>query len=80
MLLAEFVFKDFITAFSFMTKVATEAEKRQHHPDWSNVYNRVKIGLSTHEAGGVTIKDIEIAKHISQLADSYRAVTRLEPE
>ncbi len=66
-LVAEFKFKDFFTAFSFMIKVATEAEKVQHHPDWSNVYNRVSVKLSTHEAGGVTQKDFDLATEISQL-------------
>ncbi len=64
---ADFKFKDFFTAFSFMIKVATAAEKAQHHPDWSNVYNRVSIKLSTHEAGGVTDKDVALAKTISDL-------------
>jgi len=67
-LFREFKFKDFFTAFSFMITVATEAEKLQHHPDWSNVYNQVSIKLSTHEAGGVTEKDFQLAMIISRLA------------
>lgn len=61
----ELTFSDFITAFSFMTKVAMLAEKANHHPEWSNVYNRVTIDLVTHEAGGITQKDFDLAKAIS---------------
>ena len=57
-------FDDFISAFSFMTIVAMFAEKANHHPDWNNVYNQVNIRLSTHEAGGVTDKDFDLAKAI----------------
>ena len=64
----EFKFKDFAEAFAFMTRVAALAEKANHHPDWSNVYNRVTIRLSTHEAGGVTGKDLELAQQIN---DTY---------
>lgn len=60
----EFKFKDFISAFAFMSKVAILAEKENHHPEWCNVYNRVSINLVTHEAGGITIKDIDLAKAI----------------
>lgn len=67
---AKFKFKDFFEAFSFMITVATEAEKAQHHPDWSNVYNQVIIKLSTHEAGGVTSRDVQLAAVISRLAHS----------
>ena len=59
-----FKFADFGAAFGFMTRVALEAEKADHHPDWSNVWNRVDILLSTHSAGGVTEKDIALAKRI----------------
>jgi len=55
-------FPDFKTAFSAMTRLAFEAERHQHHPDWSNVYNTVNISLSTHDAGGVTEKDFKLAK------------------
>jgi 4a-hydroxytetrahydrobiopterin dehydratase len=58
----EFVFKDFNAAFAFMTQVALAAEKRDHHPEWSNVYNKVRITLSTHDAGGVTDKDLDLAR------------------
>ena len=59
-----FKFADFNAAFGFMTRVALAAEKADHHPDWSNVWNRVDILLSTHSAGGVTGKDIALAKAI----------------
>lgn len=61
-----FKFKDFIQAFSFMTRVALEAEKRNHHPDWFNVYNEVRIRLSSHDAGGVTDRDFELAEAIEK--------------
>jgi 4a-hydroxytetrahydrobiopterin dehydratase len=57
-----FRFADFGQAFAFMTQVALAAEKRDHHPEWSNVYNRVEIALTTHDAGGLTDKDIELAR------------------
>lgn len=63
----DFRFKDFSEAFGFMSRVALLAEKAGHHPDWSNSYNRVAIGLSTHDAGGVTQKDIELAAAIEAL-------------
>jgi 4a-hydroxytetrahydrobiopterin dehydratase len=63
-----FVFKNFIEAFAFMTKVAFLAEKMNHHPNWSNVYNRVEICLTTHDAGNtVTDKDHALAKAIDKL-------------
>jgi len=58
----EFRFSGFVQAFSFMTAVALHAEKLDHHPDWSNVYNRVHIRLSTHDAGGVTEFDLALAE------------------
>jgi 4a-hydroxytetrahydrobiopterin dehydratase len=57
----EFVFADFTQAFAFMTQVALAAEKRNHHPEWSNVYNTVSVTLTTHDAGGLTEKDIDLA-------------------
>jgi 4a-hydroxytetrahydrobiopterin dehydratase len=57
-----FVFADFAQAFAFMTQVALAAEKRDHHPEWSNVYNRVEVVLTTHDAGGLTDKDIDLAR------------------
>ena len=59
-------FSDFVDAFSFMTRVAMEAEKMNHHPEWSNVYHKVTIRLSTHEAGGVTDKDFQLAATIDK--------------
>ncbi|HEV2818760.1 MAG TPA: 4a-hydroxytetrahydrobiopterin dehydratase [Allosphingosinicella sp.] len=59
-----FKFADFGAAFAFMVRVALEAEKADHHPDWSNVWNRVDILLSTHSEGGVTAKDIALAGRI----------------
>ena len=64
----KFEFRNFSEAFAFMTRVALEAEKMDHHPDWSNVYNRVEISLSTHSAGDiVTEKDRKLAKKIDGL-------------
>ncbi|MDD2704211.1 MAG: 4a-hydroxytetrahydrobiopterin dehydratase [Acidocella sp.] len=60
-----FVFHSFAEAFAFMTRVAMLAEKADHHPDWWNCYNKVEISLSTHAAGGVTEKDLALAKAIS---------------
>lgn len=63
-----FQFEDFNSAFGFMTRVALLAERMDHHPDWTNVYNRVHIRLSTHSAGSiVTDRDIQMALHINQL-------------
>ena len=67
-LVKNFEFKNFIDAFSFMTKVAIVAEKENHHPWWSNVYNKVEIRLTTHDAGNIiTLKDRELAKKIDKL-------------
>lgn len=63
-----FRFADFNAAFAFMTRVALMAEKLDHHPEWSNVYNRVEITLSTHDAGGLTARDIALAKFIDAAA------------
>jgi 4a-hydroxytetrahydrobiopterin dehydratase len=63
-----FKFADFNEAFGFMTQVALVAEKADHHPEWSNVYNRVEIKLTTHDAGGLTAKDFELAKAINRAA------------
>jgi 4a-hydroxytetrahydrobiopterin dehydratase len=62
-----YAFKNFVEAFAFMTQVAFYAEKMNHHPDWKNVYNRVDIRLNTHDAGGVTEKDFELASKIDNL-------------
>lgn len=62
-----FEFEDFKEAFSAMTRIAFEAEKMGHHPEWTNVYNTLEIFLSTHDADGVTEKDFELAKIIDEL-------------
>ena len=65
-----FTFKDFVEAFAFMTKVAITAEKMDHHPTWTNTYNRVSFELSTHDAGDiVTDKDRKLAEEIDKLAE-----------
>jgi len=63
----KFKFVDFNEAFSFMTRVALLAEKHDHHPEWSNVYNRVAITLTTHDAGGLSLRDVAMAKAIDAL-------------
>lgn len=60
----EIVFANFVEAFSFMTDIAIVAEKRDHHPEWHNVYNRVSVDLITHDADGITELDIQLATHI----------------
>lgn len=60
-------FPDFITAFEFMSKVAVLAEAAGHHPEWSNVYNRVEINLTTHDAGGITMQDFDLAEKIDRV-------------
>ena len=62
-----FKFNDFNAAFGFMGRVALMAEKMDHHPEWFNVYNRVEITLSTHDAGGVSERDIALAKFIDSI-------------
>ena len=59
-----YVFADFTAAFAFMTRVALLAEKADHHPEWSNVWNRVDIRLTTHDAGGLSVRDFALAKAI----------------
>jgi 4a-hydroxytetrahydrobiopterin dehydratase len=63
----QFVFADFVEAFGFMTRVAILAEKADHHPEWSNVYNRVDLLLTTHDAGGLSVRDVSMAKAIERL-------------
>ena len=67
------VFADFNAAFGFMTRVALHADKADHHPEWSNVYNRVEIVLTTHDAGGVTRRDLEMARFIDATAGQMGA-------
>lgn len=63
-----FIFKDFSQAFGFMTRVALAAESQNHHPDWSNVYSKVTIRLSTHDCGGLSSRDITLAHMIDTIA------------
>lgn len=65
----EFVFGDFVQAFGFMSSVALIAEGMNHHPEWSNVYSKVVIDLTTHDAGGITERDIEFASRVERLPD-----------
>lgn len=64
----QFQFNSFVEAFGFMTSVALVAESMAHHPEWFNVYNRVTVDLTTHDAGGITAKDIELASKMNELA------------
>ena len=68
-ILRSFVFADFVEAFGFMTRVALLAEKADHHPEWSNVWNRVDITLTTHDAGGLSHRDVAMAEAIDALVD-----------
>jgi 4a-hydroxytetrahydrobiopterin dehydratase len=68
---AEFRFADFATAFGFMSAVATEAARLDHHPEWSNVYSRVTVDLVTHDAGGITELDVELARRMNELARGF---------
>jgi 4a-hydroxytetrahydrobiopterin dehydratase len=63
-----FTFKDFNEAFGFMTRVALVAEKNDHHPEWRNVYRTVEVVLATHDAGGITSRDIALAKAMNAIA------------
>ena len=71
----EFRFKDFNAAFGFMTRVALYAERNDHHPEWFNVYNRVDVTLSTHDASGVTDKDVALAHFMD---DAFREITAIK--
>ena len=66
----EFKFNNFIDAFGFMSKVAILSEKMDHHPDWQNTYNKVKINLTTHDKGGITNNDINLAESIDKLINT----------
>ena len=63
-----FIFESFVEAFGFMSSVALLAESMNHHPDWSNVYNQVVIGLNTHDVGGISSLDFSLAKKIEEVA------------
>ena len=64
----KFTFEDFNEAFGFMARAALVAEKLDHHPEWFNVYNRVEVTLATHDAGGVTERDVKLAEAMNRLA------------
>jgi 4a-hydroxytetrahydrobiopterin dehydratase len=64
----EFSFGDFVEAFGFMSRCALVAEKMDHHPEWSNVWNRVTVDLVTHDAGGITDRDVTLAARMNELA------------
>ncbi len=64
----DFVFEDFIEAFGFMSRAAIHIEKMNHHPEWFNVYNKIKVELVTHDAGGITQNDINLARTLNSLA------------
>ena len=66
-----FTFKDFNEAFGFMSRAALVAEKKDHHPEWRNVYKTVEVVLATHDAGGVTRLDIELAKSMNAIARQF---------
>jgi 4a-hydroxytetrahydrobiopterin dehydratase len=66
-----FVFKDFNEAFGFMSRAALVAEKNDHHPEWRNVYKTVEVVLSTHDAGGVTSRDVDLAKAMNAIAAQF---------
>ncbi|NLC09347.1 MAG: 4a-hydroxytetrahydrobiopterin dehydratase [Gammaproteobacteria bacterium] len=65
---SEFKFANFVAAFGFMTQVAMLAERANHHPEWFNVYNKVVISLTTHDAGGISERDFKLAQEIAKLA------------
>ena len=68
----KFTFKDFNEAFGFMARAALIAEKLDHHPEWFNVYNKVEVTLATHDAGGVTERDVNLAEAMDRLAKAPR--------
>ena len=65
----EFKFGNFVEAFGFMTSAAIESEKMNHHPEWCNVYNKVVVDLTTHDAGGITVLDFELAGKMNNLVE-----------
>lgn len=64
----DFKFRDFVAAFGFMTQAALVAETMDHHPEWFNVYNRVQVDLTTHDAGGLTALDVQLAHRMNAIA------------
>lgn len=72
----DYRFKDFNEAFGFMTRIAIKADAMDHHPEWSNVYNRVSITLTTHDAGGVSDRDVTLAKFIDSIGGRKAAAVQ----
>ena len=70
----EYKFEDFVHAFGFMTCAALSAEAMNHHPEWFNVYNRLTIDLTTHDAGGLSARDLRLAATIEDLASAHAAL------
>jgi 4a-hydroxytetrahydrobiopterin dehydratase len=73
----QFVFADFAQAMGFMTQVAVVAEKRDHHPEWSNVYNRVEVLLTTHDVQGLSSRDFELARYMDRVAQALAGQERI---
>ena len=69
----EYVFPDFIAAFGFMASAALVAQAMDHHPEWSNVFNKVRVDLTTHDAGGITLLDVKLASSMEELAQRQPA-------
>ena len=69
----QFVFDDFVAAFGFMARIALIAERMNHHPEWFNVYNRIKVDLTTHDAGGITELDVSLASAMNEAAATTTA-------
>jgi 4a-hydroxytetrahydrobiopterin dehydratase len=72
----EYKFRNFVAAFGFMAQAALLAERADHHPEWFNVYNKVVVDLTTHEAGGITQKDFDLAREMEQIAREMEQIAR----